>query len=318
MMNLLFHDIKELRKHISFLYATAEFYSLKADLLLATEDIVSVVGEDIYNRALKAYESEFPGELDGELISLFQYPVAMLGYLSFVQNADISHEDTGRKVKIDKESESLPWEWQVIRDNEAIRNKGNRGIDRLIMFLDKHIDEFPEWQACEQRKDINTLFVKSAKEFDEIVPIDGSRVFYLRVLPYIRKEDRELRGYLGQERYEEIKAAMRNDGINEEQSEIIGLCREIIPLRVMATAVRRLAVQVLPESVVMRFDADRNTMKASTPVSTEIIAAIEKSYLAEADQAVIRLQRFLTDLNPETKGYHRKETDYSREKFFTV
>lgn len=317
-MNLLFHNVEELRKHIGFLYATAEFQSLKSDLLLATEDLISVVGEEIYLRTLKAYESEFPGKRDEEMISLFQYPIAMLGYLSYVQNADVSHEDSGRKVKIDKDSESMPWEWQVVRDNEAIRNKGNRGIDRLIAFLDKNIDELPEWRDSEQRKDINLLFVKSAKEFNDIVPIDSSRVFYLRVLPYIRKEDRELQSFLGNVRYGEIKAAMRTDTVTEEQLEIIGLCREIIPLRVMATAVRRLAVQVLPESVVMRFDADRNTMKASTPVSSEMIAAIERSYLAEADRAVIRLQQFLTKLNPDATGFCRKETDYSREKFFTV
>lgn len=317
-MNLLFHNVEELRKHIGFLYATAEFQSLKSDLLLATEDLISVVGEEIYLRTLQAYESEFPGKRDEEMISLFQYPIAMLGYLSYVQNADVSHEDSGRKVKIDKDSESMPWEWQVVRDNEAIRNKGNRGIDRLIAFLDKNIGELPEWRDSEQRKDINSLFVKSAKEFNDIVPIDSSRVFYLRVLPYIRKEDREIQSFLGNTGYEEIKAAMRTDTVTEEQLEIIGLCREIIPLRVMATAVRRLAVQVLPESVVMRFDADRNTMKASTPVSSEMIAAIERSYLAEADQAVVRLQQFLTKLNPDTMDYCREETDYSREKFFTV
>ena len=314
-MNLLFNDIDELRKHISFLYATAEFYSLRSDLLLATEDLISVVGEDIYTRVQNAYENDFTDDLSKELISLFQYPIAMLGYLSYVQNADISHEDSGRKVKIDKDSESMPWEWQVIRDNEAIRN---RGIDRLITFLDKHIDELPEWKDSEQRKDTNSLFVKSAKEFDQIVPIDGSRVFYLRVLPFIRKEDKELRNYLGADRYSALKNSMRNDSITEEQSEIIGLCREIIPLRVMATAVRRLAIQVLPESVVMRFDADRSTMKASTPVSAEMITSVEKSYLTEADRAITRLQQFLTKQKPENNSDVLYSVDYSREKFFTV
>lgn len=79
-MNLLFNDIDELRKHISFLYATAEFYSLRSDLLLATEDLISVVGEDIYTRVQNAYENDFTDDLSKELISLFQYPIAMLGY----------------------------------------------------------------------------------------------------------------------------------------------------------------------------------------------------------------------------------------------
>lgn len=317
-MNLLFQDIDELRKHIGFLYATADFYNLKSDLILATEDLISVVGEDIYIRVQQAYEGDFSDDLSKELITMFQYPISMLAYLSYIRNADISHEDTGRKVKIDKDSESMPWEWQVIRDNEAIRDKGNRGIDRLIAFLDKNIVALPEWRHSGQRKDIASLFVKSAKEFDEIVPIDGSRVFYLRVLPFIRKEDKDLRSYLSAERYAELKEAMRNETITDRQQEIIDLCREIIPLRVMATAVRRLAVQVLPDSVVMRFEADRGTMKASTPVTSEMIASVENSYLTEADRAIKRLQHFLTGLNPEVDGSRRKEADYSCEKFFTV
>lgn len=317
-MNLLFQTVDEIKKHVGFLYATANFYNLESDLILATEDLVAIVGEDIYKRALKVYDEGYPEPLDKELISLFQYPIAMLAYLSYLRNADISHEDSGRKVKIDKDSESLPWEWQVIRDNEAIREKGNRGIDRLIAFLDKNMTEFPQWRESGQRKDIVWLFVKSAKEFDEIVPIDGSRVFYLRVLPFIRKEDKNMRCYLGNDRYEEIKTAMRSDSLTEGQREIIGLCREIIPLRVMATAVRRLAVQVLPDSVVMRFNSDRSTLKASAPVTSEMIASVEMSYLAEADRAIRLLQQYLTKLNPEPDGYTRQETDYSREKFFSV
>lgn len=68
----------------------------------------------------------------------------------------------------------------------------------------------------------------------------------------------------------------------------------------------------------MRFDADRSTMKASTPVSAEMIASVEKSYLTEADQAITRLQQFLTKQKPENNSDVLYSVDYSREKFFTV
>ena len=150
--------------------------------------------------------------------------------------------------------------------------------------------------------------------------IDGSRVFYLRVLPFIRKKIKNYANYPGHRSLFSLKEFYEggNDSITEEQSEIIGYAVKL-SATVMATAVRRLAIQVLPESVVMRFDADRSTMKASTPVSAEMIASVEKSYLTEADQAITRLQQFLTNRRPENNSdVLYSPVDYSREKFFSM
>ena len=308
-MKLLFKDINELREQASFIYKTQSIDNFKSDLIVATEDIISIVGEDIYKYAVSAYEEKEPSDINKELISLFRYPIAMLASLSFAKNTDISHEDTGRKVKISDDAEKIPWEWQIANDNQAMLDKGNRGIDRLIEFLDKNIEEFPNWKDSEQRKGIASLFIKSAKEFDVIVPIDSSRLFYQRVLPFIRKEDKNLAAYIGADRYKELKEAMKADKCTEEQKELIALCREIIPHQVMAVAVRRLAVQVLPHSVVMRFTSSTGTMKASTPVTAEMIASIERSYAIEANNEIMSLQAYITKTSPKTSQSVKYKSD---------
>lgn len=318
-MEILFESIADVKVHIGWLYASADFAALRTDLELATEEVAGLIGEKVYQRAVDAYRLGMGAvELDKELIRMFQLPIALFAYRSYAENADVSHESDGRKVKIDKEAESLPWEWMLERDDAALLKKANKTVDRLIGFLDRNISLIPEWRESEQRRDMLSLFVRSAKQFDEIVPIGGSRVFYLRVLPFIRQEDREMTVYLGRERYEELKKAMLAGEETEEQQKLIGYCREVVVQRVMAKAVRRFALQVLPDSVVTRFKSERQTLKASLTATPEMIKTAGNMYDADASRAITRLQQYLKEKDPRPAGYERKETDYTREKFFTT
>lgn len=316
-MDILFRSTDELRKHVSFLYATADFDSLVADIEIATEEVIEIVGEEIYDMVSRAYMDEESEGVYAGFVPFFQRPIGLLAYLSYAENTDVSHEESGRKVKLDKDSESLPWEWQIARDDAALRKKANKAIERLISNLDKRIKDVPEWKNSEQRKDINSLFVKNAREFNEVVPIDGSRVFYLRVLSMVKLEEKNLVSYIGNDRYESIKKGLVEGGLEDPERKIVDLCRQIIPLKVMAKAVRRFPVQVLPDSVVTKFTAAGQTLKASTPATMEMIKVVEASYEADAKALTDDLQGYISSLNPAS-SYKREEPDYRREKFFSV
>lgn len=317
MMKMLFKNIEEFRACVPWLYKTAELSRFDLDIELATEDLVEVIGENVYNRAVTAYENGSQG-LDDELIRRFQLPIALSAYMGYSANGDVSHEEDGRKVKIDKESESIPWQWMIDQDNAAIRRKMGKAVDRLIGFLDKHVDDIEEWKNSEQRKGMNELFVKSATEFDNIVPIDRSRAFFLRVLPYVRSVDRDMVKYVGRERFVALKKAMRDDVLSDEQKRIVELCREVVPHLVMAKAVRRLSVQVLPDSVVTRFESERQTKGASVPASADLISMMENIYSGDANSGIVELQEYIQDIAPMNSSYIRQETDYNQEKFFSV
>lgn len=317
-MEILFRDILEVRDYIPWLYATSNLESLKLELELATEDVVKLVGNNVYDRAFNAYRGNVGTDIEKKLVRHFQLPIALFAYKSFAENRDISHESSGRKVKIDSESESMPWEWMIDRDDAAILKKANKTADRLIAFLDDNIDEFPEWKDSEQRQDMFSLFIRNAQQFDDVVPIDGSRIFFLRILPYIRIADKDLISFLGKERYDEIKKAMQEDETTEEQENIIGICREIISNRVMAKAVRRLAVSILPDSVVTRFHSSTQTLKSNSPATQQMIESTERIYNADAASAEAKLQQILMKSNGAPSDCFVKKNDYRGEKFFSV
>lgn len=319
MMKMLFKDIEEFRACVPWLYASAELDKFILDIELATEELIEVLGDGVYDRVASAHESETRGDLDVELIRCFQLPVALSAYLSYSANGDVSHEEDGRKVKIDKDSESIPWQWMLDKDDAAIRMKLGRAVDRLIAFLDKHVEEITEWKDSEQRKGMNVLFVRSAAEFDDVVPIDRSRYFFLRVLPFVRAVDRDMVKYVGKDRFRELKEAMAGGSLTGEQERMVELCREVVPHLVMARAVRRFSVKVLPDSVVTRFDSERQTKGASLPASLDLIGVMENVYNGDAKRGIVELQAYVKEITPVNESTHeRKETDYRNEKFFTV
>ena len=123
---------------------------------------------------------------------------------------------------------------------------------------------------------------------------------------------------MGKERFGALKEAMREGTLDDEQGRIVELCREVVPHLVMAKAVRRLSVQVLPDSVVTRFDSERQTKGASAPVSADLIAVMENVYTKDANRGIVELQAYMKEIVPGNSSHERRETDYGREKFFTV
>jgi hypothetical protein len=276
---MLFKTIDELKKITGFVYAYNDLENITTDVELAEEDLRGVVGDEIVDAAIIHYNSEnyeAPNpdpedppadppvdppnyEIWTKLVNYIQLPVAYFAIHSFSQNTDISHEDTGRKVKIDSEREKLPWEWMLEKDEKAIIKKAHRTTDRLIAFLDKNIAVFRDWAESAARVAIRGQFIDSAAMFNEIYPIDNSRRFFLTICPFIREAERKyIMPVLGEDLFDEMKtglATLADPDAEppvtawEDTDGLLPLIRVPLALFAMSIAVTRLSLEVLPEGV---------------------------------------------------------------------
>jgi len=333
-MNLLFQDIEDIKSAAGWIYSSMDFDALLPDIESATEDLIRVVGSDVYDRVAEYHQSliepvsetdddedtqsdselSAEAELNAELLRLMRCPIALNALLSYMQSADISHETDGRKVKIDKDSESIPWEWQIEKDNAAMRNKAARATDRLIRYMDENIDDIDEWADSAQRADIRSLFVPDAATFDRIAPIDESRLFFIRVLPFIRRADAAIRERVPS--YATIKAHLVADTLTTPEQAIVNIAREIVVYDTMSLAIRRLSVLVMPDAVVQTFHSDSQTLKAGQVPSEESIKLAVESWKKDKEDAERRLE--ILQARQAGKTETMRSVDYSGEKFFTV
>jgi len=317
---MLFKTIDELKKATGFLYAQNNIENITTDLELAEEDLRGVVGDEIIDAALAHYDSEnyesqnpVPAdppadppvdppnyEIWTKLVKYIQLPVAYFAIHSFYQNTDVSHEDTGRKVKIDAEREKLPWEWMLEKDEKAILKKAHRTTDRLINFLEQNIDAFPEWAGSDARKEIRCQFIASATEFHTVYPIDYSRRFFLTISPFIREAERKyIKPVLGEDVFDVMKTAMGT--LPDPDAEppvtayadtdgLLPLIRVPLALYAMSIAVTRLSLEVLPEGVFQNLVSERLTQNAKVPATAQDRFEISKSLQTRANDELRFLQ----------------------------
>ena len=99
-----------------------------------------------------------------------QQAVAFMATMRFYRLNDISHENAGRKVKIDKENEARPFEWQLARDDRAHLEEYYRALDRLINALDGD----PRFMETKIWKRKNALIVKDADSLSYLTGLDPS------------------------------------------------------------------------------------------------------------------------------------------------
>lgn len=93
---------------------------------------------------------------DNELVRKVQRPIAIMATLRMYQKNDLSHEDDGRKFKMATDnSEKLPWEWQLDRDDALHLEEYYRSVDALIRYLNK--TGLQEWMQTDTYKPLSGL-----------------------------------------------------------------------------------------------------------------------------------------------------------------
>ena len=115
-----------------------------------------------------------------------QQAIAYMATMRFYRLNDISHENAGRKVKIDKENEARPFEWQLARDDRAHLEEYYRALDRLIGAL----EEDPRFRQTATWKRKDSLVVKSAESLTWLTGVDQSPWLYMRMVPFLSESQR--------------------------------------------------------------------------------------------------------------------------------
>ena len=115
-----------------------------------------------------------------------QQAVAYMATMRFYRLNDISHENAGRKVKIDKENEARPFEWQLARDDRAHLEEYYRALDRLVAALlnDEQFQQSRLYQRTRQ------LIVGDADTLHYLTGVDPSPWLYIQLVPYLAETQR--------------------------------------------------------------------------------------------------------------------------------
>lgn len=285
---------EELRSLTGSYYNNNNFDKMVPHIILVTEDLIHIINKEVYKRAEDAYMSDNPSDIDKLLINCVQLPIAIYATLRMYQRNDVSHEDTGRKVKIDKQSEAMPWEWQLDKDNKLHLDDYFKAVDRLITFLD--VNDIPEWTNSENKKLSNSLFIKNADQFNEYYPIERSGRMYMLLLPFIKEvQRRNIKKILGND-YDRYLYA--NDLTPAEKELIQDYICPPIALLSISVALKRMPLGLIPFGVVRNYTSSSQTMNASQAAELKDVYEVSDYLYIEAESMINELKK---ERNPSEK-----------------
>lgn len=261
----------ELRRMTGNYYAGNDFSAIEMDIEDATDELIQVIGRAVYDKAENAY---LKGDGNDQvcLVQLVQRPIALLATLHYFQRNDVSHEDSGRKVKLSSDgTDKIPWEWQLDRDDSIHLQAYYSAVERLIRWLNESKDA--DWQKSDAYRNAAGLLIRSGREFDTYFPISQSERMYILLLPFLREVQIDTVAPSYGEGFDKLLDAT---------SDVRYAASKALALLTMSVALRRMPLQLIPYSVVQRFNA-ANGMSDSQPASladTQRMAA-----MLEADAA---------------------------------
>ena len=266
--------IEELQQYFSHIPGTIRFDEMKADLLLAQEELEKYVGKLVIDETIDHYlsgnyrlplpaEDEASGSGSGEdftvrngLVDHVQMAVALIGYREYALNNDATHTKTGRMARMDKESDE--WTEKLIdRDDFALQRKIQRAIDRLIKYVDDN--QLESWTNSALYTETRELLLWNADIFHRFHPIEYSRRLYMLLVPMIRSVQRDMvEPVIGAELWEELMERMKagtlkGEGEQKDLRPLYDKAGYAIAYLAMSQGYSDLPIQLFPETMSRHF-----------------------------------------------------------------
>lgn len=193
--------------------------------------------------------------LENDALLAAKQAVAYMATMRFYRLNDISHENAGRKVKIDKENEARPFEWQLARDDRAHLEEYYRALDRLIDTLEDNQDfrQSKIWKRKEK------LIIKDADSMSYLTGIDPSPWIYIRLIPYLSDSQLFVEKAYGE--------TLPNDGTNEDLEHAAQMA---VALGAIALMGRRTSLQTLPYGLMKVFESDGGDNRKEAPTIDQL------------------------------------------------
>lgn len=281
----------ELKSLMGFIDADIKFEKIKSDVLSATREVVKLIGKEVYDEVLTAYQGNALEEDEAELLYLTRYPIAVNAYMLLAPSNDVAHTSNGRKMRQDT-NEKQAFEWMLDRDNTALEKRYYRALDDLLEYLDENSDT---WKSSEAFKKSHKMFIRTTDEFNEYFQID-SRLMLLKLQPGIKQcEDNEILPRLGKELFQGIKAKLKNDDeLSEKEMAILSLVKEACVYHALSWAMMRLSVQLFPDGVLQAYTSDRMTTKGRLPAAKLEPEAARRAFADDCATVLQKLEELLT------------------------
>lgn len=305
-MDLLFQTTgtagnSELKELLGFIDADLKLKNLIPDIITATNDVIDLVGVEVYKKAVECFNNGTIADENKPFIYAMRYPIAVNAYRLYSPSNDLAHTNNGRKMRQD-ENQKQAFEWMLDRDNAALEKRYYRALDDLIKFLDASKVEneltttlYTIWTNSAAFQATHNLFIRTVADFDKHFTIN-SRLLLIKLAPALSDcEQYEIRPRVGTEKINALKQALKsNTAITEAADlELIRLIQKASVSYSLAWAMPRLSVQLYPEGVLQHVTSDRTTTRGAKPSLKNETQEARQAFESDFNKVILEIEKLM-------------------------
>lgn len=288
----LFKTIDELKAYLP-VSLTFQLADVMPFIKQAERDYIQpVISKDLYDALNESYNAE-NHELTGEEISLLkavQESLANLAIMLWLPFGQVQFNSGGIHI-VSNDTMKTAFQWQINEVEQALYKAGFSAIEHLISFLEVNADDYPEYKDSDERKELFSHFINSAKEFNRHFDIEISRYIFLKLLPSMnRVEEDKIRSVLHDELFDEIKDQILNGTLTDDNKKLLRYIRPIVANFTIAKAIDKLPLEISGAGISIIYTAGSSEKK---PADINRNASLKNSCEAEAENLLKQLSDFL-------------------------
>lgn len=233
----LVRNIEEVKEYCSIVDLTMSFDSIKSYLRKAEKYVKECLGSTYYSALTASYEGDILTNAEKLLMPYVQDPIVNIALWLWLSGGQIRVSDKG--VQIDHSGAmKTAFQWQIDEWREDLELSGFNGLDSLLQYLEDNKATFTIWAADSAAFTINKQFFNpDAVSFGNVINIANSRRTFIALTPYIEMaHDMELKPTLGDDFYDELKAANTAGNMSSNQKLLLPLLKKCEVYFAMAQA----------------------------------------------------------------------------------
>lgn len=258
----LFTDVATLREYVPFMDSNVSFSELGSSAKSAKKQVCVIITPDVY--------TEIVSSANGEVFEELRTAVANLTLAKQVVFDAINR----RKQEVDI------YKYEQEAMSRAYTEYYYNAMDSLVRELDK--SNIKSWKETRYKKILESLRIKSAPDFDELYPIDGSYLFFFRIIPFQREALEDyMNGYYSR---------VPDDDYKESIFRKLDRC---LAMYTVAKSLRQFDVIEFPSTIRNLFE-DSKAMRYGTQ-EQEHILSLSEQLKTEADQLLRDIDTILSN-----------------------
>lgn len=244
--------------------------------------IKKALGEAQFDALVAAYEDSVaptPTAMSSAEQALWEAVLAALAPLTVWHFAGANIAEITDKGQSDRTAEDTTpvrlWVSNLQRD--VLWEQGMTELDNLLAFLDENKADYPDWVAGTGYAGLKNNLVQTTANFDEYVNINGSRSFFMKMKPSIKKvEFLTIRKAISADFYDRLIEGLQADDLTADETLVLN---KLIPaVAHMAFADTDLPIERGDDGIFILSNTAGNDNKNKTTPDDSVLQAIKRDH----------------------------------------